>query len=388
MKKILFYLLSTIFTATIVGCEDNDSCELNKSNLLTFESDTITLDTVFTKTSSSTKSFWVFNDSESGIRLSNVRLQSGNQSGFRVNVDGTALVASTGYQTSDIEIRKGDSIRVFVEVLPPKNATPDFTKLEDKLIFTHESGNVQAITLTATSINAEKMTDVVITQDTQLGGETPIVIFGSITVKEAATLTIKPGTTLYFHDSAGIDVYGKLIANGTQDKFITLRGDRLDRMFPYLPYNNLSGQWKGIHFYESSYDNEISFADIHSAYDAIVCDSSDTKKGKLMMQNTIVHNSEGYGVKLTNCAVGFFNCQFTNALSNCIYVCGGDVTINNCTIAQFYALNSSGYALLFTNTNEGISYPLTNMTVYNSIITGLKDDEILGSGDTLSTYNY
>ena len=388
IDRILYYMLTALFAVAIISCEDNDSFTMDKSNLLTFESDTITLDTVFTRTSSSTKSFWVFNNSGSGIRLANVRLQSGNQSGFRVNVDGTALVSSSGYQTSDIEIRKGDSIRVFVEVLPPKNVTSGFANIEDKLIFTHESGAVQGVTLTATSINAEKKTDVVITENTELGGDTPIVIYGGITVKENATLTITPGTTLYFHDSAGIDVYGKLVANGTKDKFITLRGDRLDRMFPYLPYNNISGQWKGIHFYGSSYDNEISFTDIHSAYDAIVCDSSDTNKGKLLMQNTIVHNNEGYGVKLTSCAVGFYNCQFTNALSGCIYVCGGDVMVNNCTIAQFYALKSSGYALTFTNTNEGMKYPLYNMTVYNSIITGLKDDEILGSGDTLSTYNY
>ena len=110
--------------------------------------------------------------------------------------------------------------------------------------------------------------------------------------------------------------------------------------------------------------------------------------GKLKMENSIIHNNEGYGLKLTNCAVGLYNCQFTNALNNCIYVCGGDVTINNCTIAQFYSLKSAGYALWFTNKCDNISYPLLNLNVYNSIITGLKDDEILGDGDSISAFAY
>lgn len=388
-KNYITYLLLTVCIAMFaVGCSDDDSFSQSKSNLLSFESDTITLDTVFTKASSSTKSFWVFNNSNDGIRLANVRLQKGNQSGFLVNVDGTALSKTAGYQTSDIEIRKGDSIRVFVEINAPSNPNADFNKVEDKLIFTHESGAVQSILLTATSINATRMTDVVITEDMKIGDGTPIIIYGGITVKENAILTINPGTTLYFHDSAGIDVYGTLIVDGNADKFVTFRGDRLDRMFDYLPYDNISGQWRGIHFFEPSYDNYIGYADIHGAHDAIVCDSSDTNMGKLKMENSIIHNNEGYGLKLTNCAVGLYNCQFTNALNNCIYVCGGDVTINNCTIAQFYSLKSAGYALWFTNKCDNISYPLLNLNVYNSIITGLKDDEILGDGDSISAFAY
>ena len=392
MKRInlsILICLSAFMLLMSTGCTDNDSFTNDTSNLLTFECDTVSLDTVFAKTSSPTRSFWVFNNSGDGIRLANVRLQQGNQTGFKVNVDGTSLNSNTGYQANDIEIRKGDSIRVFVEITPPKSSSEGFNTLEDRLIFTHESGATQSVLLNATSINAEMISNLVVDNNTILGGTgIPIIIYGGITVKENAQLSIKPGTTLYFHDSAGIDVYGTLLANGSEDKFITLRGDRLDRMFPYLPYDNISGQWKGIHFYGSSYDNEISYADIHGAHDAVVCDSSDVNLGKLRMESVIVHNNDGYGLKLTNCAVGIVNCQFTNSLANCVYVCGGDVTINNCTIAQFYSLNASDYALRFTNTCDGIRYPVLGMRVYNTIITGMKDDELLGDGDTLSAYNY
>lgn len=53
-----------------------------------------------------------------------------------------------------------------------------------------------------------------------------------------------------------------------------MRGDRTDRMFDYLPYDRVSGQWQGIHLYSSSTQNSISYADIHSTMDGIVCDSA------------------------------------------------------------------------------------------------------------------
>ena len=52
----------------------------------------------------------------------NVRLAQGNQTGFRVNVDGISLDASNGYQANNLEVRNKDSIRVFVEMTSPINS--------------------------------------------------------------------------------------------------------------------------------------------------------------------------------------------------------------------------------------------------------------------------
>ena len=60
------------------------------------------------------RSFWVYNRNDAGLRCTSVRLERGNQSGFRVNVRGEYLGAEVGYQTNNIELRKGDSLRVFV----------------------------------------------------------------------------------------------------------------------------------------------------------------------------------------------------------------------------------------------------------------------------------
>ena len=94
----------------LMACSDDDSFTTSPSNLLTFSVDSVKLDTVFARVPSSTSTFWVYNKSGNGLRCSSVRLAQGNQTGFRVNVDGLYLGATEGFQTSEIEVRDGDSI--------------------------------------------------------------------------------------------------------------------------------------------------------------------------------------------------------------------------------------------------------------------------------------
>lgn len=95
---------------------DDEDFSSSRADLLTFSTDTVRLDTTFSNVPTPTRTMWVYNRSGKGIRCSNIRLEGGNQEGFRVNVDGTFLGQAAGFQTNDVEIRKGDSIRVFVEL--------------------------------------------------------------------------------------------------------------------------------------------------------------------------------------------------------------------------------------------------------------------------------
>ena len=130
-----------------MACSDNDSFSTSRSDLLTFEADTIELDTIFSTVASPTYAFWVFNHSSDGIRLSTIRLKKGNQTGFRVNVDGSYLDNTMGSLVNDIEVRKGDSIHVFVELTAPENKQQDVQLIEDDLVFQLESGVVQQVNL-------------------------------------------------------------------------------------------------------------------------------------------------------------------------------------------------------------------------------------------------
>lgn len=389
MKRIISFIAIIVLLLSVVACNDNDSFSASKSNILTFSCDTIKMDTVFSKVPSSTRSFWIYNNSGDGIRIASVKLEKGNQTGFRVNVDGTDLT-SCGYQTSNIEIRKGDSIRVFVELTSGLNNSLSPNKLEDNIECLLESGITQKVNLNAWSWDATVIRNWEIKKDTTLSSEKPIIVYGIIKVDSNATLKINAGTSIFFHDNAGIDIYGTLKSIGNIENFITFRGDRLDNMLDYLPYDRISGQWGGIHIYSSSINNEIDFTDIHGCKYGIECDSASNDNFRLTMFSSIIHNSEGNGLTLYNSKVNIENCQMSNTKGDCVAIYGGNVNIINTTMAQFYPFDSErGVALRFSNKYNKYDYALVSLNVSNSIITGYSEDELMGEkGNKDLDFNY
>ncbi len=387
MKNKLHHIL-TLFAAaslTLTACSDDDSFTTSPSNLLSFETDTLSLDTVFSTVPSPHKQFMVHNNSGDGLRIVNTRLQNGNQTGFRVNVNGTYLSERLGYQVNDLELREGDSLRVFVELTSTNNLGTLPQLVADDLVFTLESGVRQKVNLRAWSWDAFMLRDVQVNNDTNISNElgNPVVVYGGITVSEGATLTIAPQTTIYFHNNAGIDVNGTLKAVGEKGKEITLRCDRLDRMVSNLTYDNNPGQWGGIRLRPTSYDNEVVWADIHGGTTAFRCDSSaDATRQRLVLRNTTIHNMKGSGVWSECSNVTIENTQISNALDSCLFFRGGNVHINSTTVAQYYPFDSNrGPAIAFADPKGENSQPLT-MRVTNSIVKGYEDDVIYWSKNT------
>lgn len=370
--------------ASLWSCSD-DEFSTSSSDLLTFSADTIKLDTVFCNVPTPTQSFWVYNNSGNNIRLETVRLERGNQSGFRVNVDGVYLGQTTGYQTNEVEVRKNDSIRVFVELTATGGGETEYKQLQDNIVFTTEGGAVQKVALNACSWNAILLSNAEIKSDTTFTSEMPIVISGNLKVDSAATLTLAAGTHLYFHDDSSLQIYGRLLSKGEAGNEVVLRGYRLDNMFDYLPYDRVSGQWGGVQIHESSYGNEMTYTDLHSAYDGIVIDSCDATKKTLTMDACTVHNCQGYGISNQCSWIELYNCQITNTLKDCLYTGGGATLLDNCTIAQFYPYDSNrGVALRFTSTKGALQF-----LCYNTLVTGYADDEIMGEqGDSLNAFYY
>ena len=383
MKRIFFFIC---ILSSLLSCSDDDSFTTDPSARLTFSTDTVRMDTVFTTIGSSTYSFWAFNYSGDGIRISRVFLRKGSQNGFRVNVDGSFLDNSIGSSVSDLEVRKGDSIRVFVELTAPVNMQDVAQKIEDDLVFQLESGVEQDMHLTSYAWDAQLLRNPVIQNDTVIESTRPILIYGQLKVNEGVTLTIK-NTTLFFHDKAGMSIYGTLLTES-----VLMRGDRLDHMFDYLPYDRVSGQWGGLRFYESSTGNILINTVIRSGTNAVRCDSSQLSPDnqRLYMERCVVHNSMGYGVQLRNSYVSLVDCQVSNSEGDCVSIYGGAVNLSGCTIAQFYPFVANhGVALRFTNALNGYQYPLEQLDCRNSIITGYADDEIMGTqADEDANFNY
>ncbi len=389
MKSIFIYLLLIVGVFNVFcSCTDDDDFSTSTSDLLTFSMDTVRLDTVFSTVTSSTRSFWIHNNSGRSIRCTNVRLENGNQSGFRVNVSAASLGPSNGYQVGNIEVRKGDSARVFVKITSPKGNRTEPKHITDNIVFMLESGVQQKVNLDAFSWDAVFLKNLVVSNDTTIASGQPIVVYGKMVVGKDATLTITPGTTMYFHADAGIDVEGRLLCKGTAEKGIVLRGDRLDNMFDYLPYDYVSGQWQGVRIKEGSYGNVVSFTDLHGSFDGLRVDSSDVSREKLDISNTTIHNCQGTALYVENSKVNIANCQLSNSLGSCLHVDGGDVRVNNCTLAQFYPFDSSrGSALRFS----GIDHPLKSFVCTNTLVTGYSADELTGekpSGDNPNEFNF
>lgn len=371
-----------LFVAGIVSCADDDSFSTSPSHQLSFETDTLSLDTVFSTIPSPHKQFKVYNNSGDGLRIVSAKLERGNQSGFRVNVNGSYLGAVDGYQVQDMELRKGDSLRVFVELTSVMNQYNTPQLVSDNLVFTLESGVQQKVNLNAWSWDALLMRDVTIYKDSTLSNidGKPIVVYGNITVDTLATVTIAPGTTIYFHSNAGIHVNGTLKAKGAQDNEITLRCDRLDRMVSNLTYDNNPGQWGGIYLAPCSYDNEVEYVDIHAGTTAIECDSSlDATRQKLTVSHSTLHNMKEWGINAKSSNVKITNSQISNALAGCLRFTGGNIDVDYSTIVQYYPFDANrGAALYFTNASDTTYCPL-NMNVRNSIIKGYEDDVIVWS---------
>jgi len=384
MTKRIFLFLT--FVLALVGCSDSESFTTDTHARLTFSVDTVKMDTVFSSVGSSTYSFWVFNHHSQNIRLKSVRLRSGNQTGFRVNVDGSYLDNALGSVAGNLEVRSGDSIRVFVELTAPENGQPEAMLVQDELLFSLESGTEQSVCLRGYAWDAIWLHDVVVGKDSVIDARKPVVVYGGILIDSTATLTIR-GTTLYFHDKAGIDVYGRLTAERC-----LLRGDRLDHMFDYLPYDRVSGQWRGVHFHSSSSGNVLVDTEIRNPEHGIVVDSAafSSNVQRIFMERCVVHNCKGAGLKAFNATIGLLNCQFSNTLDDCVSVYGGLVVLQHCTLAQFYPFSANrGAALRFTNYYNDYSYPLFMLQCTGSIVTGYADDVVMGEmRDTTIAYNY
>ena len=344
IRRLFFFIC--ICAVLLTACKDDDTFSTSRNNVLTLSVDTLQMDTLFSGVPSSTYSFWVKNNASDGIRIQTARLERGGQSGFRVNVDGSYLDPVA----SNFEVRKGDSLRVFVEVTTQENGMDAPQLVEDNLLFTLESGVVQKINLRTWSWDAEKIGALRITRDTLIESSRPIIVYDSIVVESGVALTLR-NTVFYFHNGAHLTVRGKLLA-----KNCLMRGDRLDHMFSYLPYDRVKGQWQGIRLMKMSLGNKMESCEVRNTMDAIVCDSAN-----LSMRNCIVHNCEGYGVKGTNSDIELDYCQITNCRSDCLLADGGIVNVNHSTLAQFYPFSANrGAALRFNTGKRGITISCNN----------------------------
>lgn len=293
---------------------------------LSFSTDTLHFDTVFTTTGSVTQSFKIFNQNGQKLRLSQIRLMGGASSPFKLNVDGTA-----GAGFSNIELEPNDSVYVFVSVTINPNAANLPFVVQDSILVNF-NGNSRYFQLQAFGQNAHFFKNQRITADSTWKNDLPFVILGSLSVDSNVTLTINKGCKIYSHSDAPFIVNGTLKVNGEayDSTRATFSGDRLDP-----DYRDLPGSWPGIYFTASSINNELTYAIIKNAYQGIITQSSITANPKITLNQCIIDNIYDAGIMSAGSSIKAVNCLISNCGSNISIAAGGSYSFDFCTVASF-----------------------------------------------------
>lgn len=372
------------------ACKKNNQINPDASLKLSFSTDTLLFDTVFTSLGSATHQLRIYNPNSDDLKISSIRLLGGESSPYRLNLDG-----ENNTEFYDKIIPANDSLFSFLRVtINPNDLNTPFV-VEDELEFI-TNGNTQIVKLLAWGQNANYIVaDKVVTlgnvkypyhivadslQTTVWTNERPYVIYGWALINSWGTLKIEEGTRIYCHQGSGIFSWsdGQLIISGTAENPVVIQGDRLEAY-----YNDTPGQWEQILMMDGrpGADHRISHAIIRNGTIGLNCQSSlKVTECALRIDNTIIENQSGYGlysilypVEAKNFVIA--NCGFAN-----FWAFGGDYRFVHGTFADYWQdQHNNNIAISVANRaidgNEELFYYPFHMEMSNCIVYGKQKDE-------------
>ncbi|MGN8059886.1 hypothetical protein ACTJKN_26650 [Pedobacter sp. 22163] len=349
------------------ACRKGERITTDPNAKLNISNKEVLFDTIFTSVGSITKRIKIVNKNNDAVKVSEIRLSGGNTSAFSININGEQT-----QHKNDLIINGRDSINLFVKVSINPNSTNLPFLVQDSIIL-NTNGNKQVIQLLAYGQNAVFVNESTINANTIWTKALPYIINGSLTVKSGGSLTVQPGTKIYFHKDANLNIEGNLVVNGSLTEPVLFCSDRLE----YI-YSDEPGQWKGIFLKRTGY-GLIKNAIIKNASVGITSDSlSVNNSPKLILSNSIVKNMQvaayiGYHSELL---------AFNNVMYNCgnylIYAVGG----GNYNLKQntFAAYNSNfprkTAALSFSDYLSANAYNKLRVDLTNNIIWGSLTNEL------------
>lgn len=384
MKRSPLYaiipLLMCLLAAALPSCIEDDFTQ-SPSDLLTFSTDTLSFDTVFTDQDTPTARLKVFNRAPKSVLISTVKLREPD-SRFAINVDGLS-----GDVFHDVEIRSGDSIMVFVECKLPTAPTDAPEKCVDAIQFL-TNGVSQEVVLTAWGQNVTRLKAHTVQTDMTLTAQRPIVVYDSLVVAPGATLTLDKGTQLLFHDKASLIVRGTLKAWGTPQAPVHLRGDRLDNVLPDVEYDIMAGQWQGVRITPESHGNLLQNVNMRSTVWGLQvdsCASSASEPMKLTIVDSWLHNSQGSVLSAKGGRMEIFGTCLSDAADHVLRLQGSVASLTQCTMANYYLFAAPTQSILgLYDTEAPMSVCLRNCIIY-----GLAPDlNVSDLSDTAITIEY
>ncbi len=435
MKYFLF-LVSTITLLILGGCRNDFDDVVINNEQLRFSTDTIHLDTLFTKVRSSTKRFSIINTSDDDIVIPKIALGRGVNSFYTLNINGlpgadAPNIPSSGKIFENIEVLAKDSIFGFVQTTLDydlvKNDLNDKGEYNDQIIFQSPNGN-QSVEL-FTKINdadfifndidaanarpireietkrrnnkgeliklkAYELTDTELT----VNNSKALLIAGYAIVPSGKTMRINAGSRIHFmeieqgetnlnekagliiEDGARLEILGAISTDlETPEKdLVIIEGSRIDEDFDILP-----GQWDFI-WIQKGATASISNCIIKNAITPLFVEGngniSTPPNNQLTLNNVQIYNAQTAGIQATATSIDAFNVVIDQCGNNSLNIEeGGIYNFSHSTIANYFNLGISGVAVGLNNTKRAesdIESSNLNISFTNCIIDGPSASEI------------
>lgn len=388
--KIIFSLLGVIAAAmlSLTSCIE-DGVTTSASDQPVFSTDTVRMGSLLTLGPSPTSRFVVYNRHDKILNISDISFRDDDAGQFRMNVDGMS-----GRRFSNVEIRPNDSIFVFVEATLAENGKNLPVEIVAHIDF-RVNGVTSSMPVKAQGQDVTRLKgDVRFSGQASLSADKPYLVNDSIVVEENSTLTIPAGARLLMHDDAAIIVHGTLLINGTADHPVEIIGDRSGFVAAAIPYEVMSGQWRGIRFAPESSANIISHASIRNSAEGIILDhcGGSNDSPALTLHNSVVRNTKGYVVEAIHSSLTAIGSELSDASLGVLRLVGSQHTINHCTLANYYLFTAIGGPALqlehvdpadTANNPDDADLPWLEAEISNCIIYGLGSDISHGTLDNL-----
>ena len=422
MKRYFYSLAAFCFLIMWSSCRKDFEFTPTEGTLR-FSKDTVYLDTVFTNIGSSTYTLKVYNTSDRDIAIPKIKLKEGQNSNYRLNVDGmTGDIPLSGREFSDVELLAKDSMYIFIEttidiqslvanetqflytdaiefgvnnkqtvelvtlvkdavfIYPQQTTNPDGSTIIETLTFDVDGDGVAE----ETNLQGRFLTDSELT----FTNEKPYVIYGYAAVDEGKTLTIDAGARLHFHANSGLLVTNtaSVHANGLPssdpdalENEIIMEGDRLEPGFAEIP-----GQWQTLWLYNGSTNNIFNHTTIKNSTVGLLVDGNQDDPSKLQITNAQIYNSSNFGILGRATSITAENLVINKSgQSSFAATFGGNYNVTHATIANYWSNSFRQFPVLLLNnfmvdTDQNvIPNGLNTANFTNCIIYGNDNPELL-----------
>ncbi len=309
--------------------------------------------------------FTLRNPSDKILSLNDIKVEGDFAEYYRLNVDGIG-----GAVHHDVEIRGKDSIYILVDA---EAVSSVLNTASTSIAFTSTNGLTSRLPLSINVVDVEVHKDLHLTSDTKWEGN--VHLYGNTRIEEGVTLTIGAGSTIYLHDSAIIDVAGRITAEGTSEAPIIMRGDRHGFVAADIPYDVMSRQWGGIIFRNTSDSNVLKNVEIVNTVNAVDMESGSS----LVLTNCLIRNASENVLQSKDATVEAIGCEFSNAGEGLMMIDGGGCNLNHCTLANYYLLAYCTEAAIRVENVERVKMNIDNCLIYGRWGSELSMSDLMGT---------